>query len=218
MQEVFTFINVNMCLDRLDLVYCFSCVSVSRCLSGRGRCCRGWQSSVPGRRDSVQPDTYCPAWTALLPRWCLSSPTRSAAPGVMMNVLGHTTTDCQFTIACTETSGGYILSSTNELTAAAVTSSLFQCPNIRRISVFLWSKNLIHQWSHRLTQWLWSLSNRTNLPKEVMMFPDYPFDPKLNSFLPHQEVQRYLEGYCQSYNILPHIRVSRPAVDHCYCF
>ncbi|KAG8008394.1 Flavin-containing monooxygenase FMO GS-OX3 [Nibea albiflora] len=47
---------------------------------------------------------------------------------------------------------------------------------------------------------------KTNLPKEVMMFPDYPFDPKLNSFLPHQEVQRYLEGYCQSYNILPHIR------------
>ncbi|XP_041807518.1 flavin-containing monooxygenase FMO GS-OX4 isoform X2 [Chelmon rostratus] len=47
---------------------------------------------------------------------------------------------------------------------------------------------------------------RTNLPKEVMMFPDFPFDPQLNSFLPHQEVQRYLERYCQSYNIRPHIR------------
>ncbi|XP_070839335.1 uncharacterized protein [Chaetodon trifascialis] len=47
---------------------------------------------------------------------------------------------------------------------------------------------------------------RTNLPKEVMMFPDFPFDPKLNSFLPHQEIQRYLESYCQSHNIWPHIR------------
>ncbi|CAB1352588.1 unnamed protein product, partial [Coregonus sp. 'balchen'] len=33
---------------------------------------------------------------------------------------------------------------------------------------------------------------RTNLPKEVMMFPDFPFDPQLPSFLPHQEVQIYL--------------------------
>ncbi|XP_072231357.1 uncharacterized protein [Leuresthes tenuis] len=47
---------------------------------------------------------------------------------------------------------------------------------------------------------------RTNLPKEVMMFPDFPFDPELSSFLPHQEVQRYLEKFCQSHNIRPHIR------------
>ncbi|XP_042287989.1 flavin-containing monooxygenase FMO GS-OX5 isoform X2 [Thunnus maccoyii] len=47
---------------------------------------------------------------------------------------------------------------------------------------------------------------RTNLPKEVMMFPDFPFDPQLSSFLPHQEVQRYLERYCQSHDIGPHIR------------
>ncbi|XP_071362346.1 uncharacterized protein [Trachinotus anak] len=47
---------------------------------------------------------------------------------------------------------------------------------------------------------------RTNLPKEVMMFPDFPFEPALSSFLPHQEVQKYLERYCQSHNIWPHIR------------
>eukprot|EP00064_Thunnus_orientalis_P021681 superscaffoldBa00006744_g21848 len=46
----------------------------------------------------------------------------------------------------------------------------------------------------------------TNLPKEVMMFPDFPFDPQLSSFLPHQEVQRYLERYCQSHDIGPHVR------------
>uniref|UniRef100_A0A3B4TQG6 Flavin-containing monooxygenase n=2 Tax=Seriola dumerili TaxID=41447 RepID=A0A3B4TQG6_SERDU len=60
---------------------------------------------------------------------------------------------------------------------------------------------------------------RTNLPKEVMMFPDFPFDPQLSSFLPHQEVQRYLERYCHSHNIRPHIRFNtavenvRPVVE-----
>ncbi|XP_057677200.1 uncharacterized protein LOC130906676 isoform X2 [Corythoichthys intestinalis] len=49
---------------------------------------------------------------------------------------------------------------------------------------------------------------RTNLPKEVMMFPDFPFDRQLGSFLSHQEVQRYLEDYCRHYNIRPHIRFS----------
>ncbi|KAI3374040.1 hypothetical protein L3Q82_022606, partial [Scortum barcoo] len=47
---------------------------------------------------------------------------------------------------------------------------------------------------------------QTNLPKEVMMFPDFPFDPRLSSFLPHQEVQGYLESYCQSHHIRPHVR------------
>uniref|UniRef100_A0A6Q2X033 Flavin-containing monooxygenase n=2 Tax=Esox lucius TaxID=8010 RepID=A0A6Q2X033_ESOLU len=49
---------------------------------------------------------------------------------------------------------------------------------------------------------------RTNLPKEVMMFPDFPFDSQLPSFLPHEEVQRYLERYCQCHLITPHIRFS----------
>ncbi|KAI1902796.1 hypothetical protein AGOR_G00019750 [Albula goreensis] len=47
---------------------------------------------------------------------------------------------------------------------------------------------------------------RTNLPKEVMMFPDFPFDPLLPSFLPHQEVLRYLQSYSQHYGVTPHIR------------
>lgn len=47
---------------------------------------------------------------------------------------------------------------------------------------------------------------RTNLPKEVMMFPDFPFNPELRSFLPHQDVQKYLESYSDNYGIPPHIR------------
>ena len=49
---------------------------------------------------------------------------------------------------------------------------------------------------------------RTNLPKEVMMFPDFPFDPQLPSFLPHKEVHRYLQSYCETHSITPHIKVS----------
>ncbi|TMS14144.1 Flavin-containing monooxygenase FMO GS-OX-like 8 [Larimichthys crocea] len=118
---------------------------------GCGRCCRGWPSSVPGRRDSVQPDTYCPVLN-------------SFAPPVVFEL--------------TDKVGGT------------------WCYDER---VGTYDNGLpVHSSMYR--------DLKTNLPKEVMMFPDYPFDPKLNSFLPHQEVQRYLEGYCQSYNILPHIR------------
>lgn len=48
---------------------------------------------------------------------------------------------------------------------------------------------------------------RTNLPKEVMMFPDFPFDSHLPSFLTHWDIQRYLEQYCKSHDITPHIKV-----------
>ncbi|KAB5543573.1 hypothetical protein PHYPO_G00080780 [Pangasianodon hypophthalmus] len=47
---------------------------------------------------------------------------------------------------------------------------------------------------------------RTNLPKEVMMFPDFPFDSHLPSFLTHWDVQQYLETYCKSHDITPHIK------------
>ena len=46
------------------------------------------------------------------------------------------------------------------------------------------------------------------------MFPDFPFDPQLPSFLPHQEVQKYLERYCQSHCITPHIRVGTVTHTH----
>ncbi|XP_054610243.1 flavin-containing monooxygenase 5 isoform X2 [Dunckerocampus dactyliophorus] len=54
---------------------------------------------------------------------------------------------------------------------------------------------------------------RTNLPKEVMMFPDFPFEEQPSSFLPHQEVRRYLETYCDNYKISPHIRFSTVVED-----
>ncbi|XP_041093415.1 flavin-containing monooxygenase FMO GS-OX-like 4 [Polyodon spathula] len=47
---------------------------------------------------------------------------------------------------------------------------------------------------------------RTNIPKEVMAFPDFPFEKRLPSFVHHSEVRRYLEQYCQHYRLREHIQ------------
>ncbi|XP_042295951.1 flavin-containing monooxygenase FMO GS-OX-like 2 isoform X2 [Sceloporus undulatus] len=47
---------------------------------------------------------------------------------------------------------------------------------------------------------------RTNLPKEVMAFPDAPFEPQLPSFLHHSAVLGYLRGYAETFGLLGHIR------------
>ncbi|XP_060764402.1 uncharacterized protein LOC132873144 isoform X2 [Neoarius graeffei] len=39
-----------------------------------------------------------------------------------------------------------------------------------------------------------------------MMFPDFPFDSHLPSFLTHWDVQRYLEMYCKTHDITPHVK------------
>lgn len=56
---------------------------------------------------------------------------------------------------------------------------------------------------------------RTNLPKEVMMFPDFPFDSRLPSFLTHWDVQQYLDKYCKNHDITPHIKVFFFKREHC---
>ncbi|XP_038662457.1 flavin-containing monooxygenase FMO GS-OX-like 3 [Scyliorhinus canicula] len=47
---------------------------------------------------------------------------------------------------------------------------------------------------------------RTNLPKEVMPFPDFPFDIQLPSFVHHTDVKSYLEQYTDYFKIQPHIK------------
>ncbi|XP_056425069.1 uncharacterized protein LOC130366760 isoform X1 [Hyla sarda] len=54
---------------------------------------------------------------------------------------------------------------------------------------------------------------KTNLPKEIMEFPDFPFDPSLPSFLHHSEVLKYLEDYTDTFSIRPHIRFNTPVVS-----
>ncbi|BFZ19496.1 hypothetical protein BsWGS_22535 [Bradybaena similaris] len=46
---------------------------------------------------------------------------------------------------------------------------------------------------------------KTNLPKECMAFPDYPF-PELPSFITHEQVEKYLEDYAAHFNLLKYIK------------
>jgi cation diffusion facilitator CzcD-associated flavoprotein CzcO len=46
---------------------------------------------------------------------------------------------------------------------------------------------------------------RTNLPKEVMAFLDFPFHSQPESFLHHTEVKAYLEGYSGQFDLLKYI-------------
>lgn len=49
---------------------------------------------------------------------------------------------------------------------------------------------------------------RTNLPKEVMQFPDFPFPEKEESFVHHADVLNYLEDYAMHYNLHQYIKVT----------
>ncbi|XP_072026348.1 uncharacterized protein [Amphiura filiformis] len=47
---------------------------------------------------------------------------------------------------------------------------------------------------------------KTNLPKEVMAFPDFPFDSSLPSFVTHKDVLDYLDQYAAQFNLLQYIK------------
>ncbi|GFO34733.1 flavin-containing monooxygenase [Plakobranchus ocellatus] len=50
---------------------------------------------------------------------------------------------------------------------------------------------------------------KTNLPKECMAFPDFPFSDDLPSFIKHEDVQNYLEDYADNFDILQYIQFQR---------
>jgi len=66
---------------------------------------------------------------------------------------------------------------------------------------------------------IWSCANdglspvyenlHTNLPKELMAFPGFPFQACEKSFVHHSEVKSYLESYAQHYHLHKHIRFGR---------
>ncbi|KAF4652268.1 monooxygenase [Perkinsus olseni] len=55
-------------------------------------------------------------------------------------------------------------------------------------------------------------SLRTNLPKEVMQFRDFPFPSDLPSFIPRAAVQRYLEDFADSGKLREYIKFNAEAV------
>lgn len=48
---------------------------------------------------------------------------------------------------------------------------------------------------------------RTNLPKEVMAFPNFPFQTSMPSYIVHQDVLEYLKSYAAYYNLFKYIKV-----------
>ncbi|KAF4703140.1 monooxygenase, variant 3 [Perkinsus olseni] len=55
-------------------------------------------------------------------------------------------------------------------------------------------------------------SLRTNLPKEVMQFRDFPFPSDLPSFIPRAAVQRYLEDFADNGKLREYIKFNAEAV------
>lgn len=49
---------------------------------------------------------------------------------------------------------------------------------------------------------------KTNLPKEVMAFPDFPFPAKEESFVHHTDVLKYLEDYTSHYQLHQYIKLN----------
>lgn len=48
--------------------------------------------------------------------------------------------------------------------------------------------------------------DRANLPKEIIAFPDFYFDPHLPSFISHSDIGRYLLQYTDQFQLMPHIQ------------
>ncbi|KAA0202625.1 hypothetical protein HAZT_HAZT009104 [Hyalella azteca] len=56
-------------------------------------------------------------------------------------------------------------------------------------------------------------SLRTNLPKEVMSFPDFPFPAEGDSFIPHAAMLRYLQDYSQNFDLERHIKFEHVVLE-----
>ena len=53
-------------------------------------------------------------------------------------------------------------------------------------------------------RYIWTF--RTNLPKQVMMFPDFPYDENLPTYLHHTDVCTYLSQYADHYHLRQYVR------------
>ncbi|KAL7296274.1 hypothetical protein TKK_0010510 [Trichogramma kaykai] len=55
---------------------------------------------------------------------------------------------------------------------------------------------------------------RTNLPKEIMQIPDFPFAEKKGpSFVHHSVIRQYLEDYAQHFKLYPHVKLNH-LIEH----
>jgi len=54
---------------------------------------------------------------------------------------------------------------------------------------------------------------RTNLPKEIMRFPDFPFPSYLPSFVGHRDVLLYLQAYAEHFDVRRHVSFHTEVVE-----
>lgn len=55
-------------------------------------------------------------------------------------------------------------------------------------------------------------SLKTNLPKELMCYPDFPFPPQEKSYLPASDVLDYLNSYVDTFNVREKIKFNHHVV------
>ena len=55
--------------------------------------------------------------------------------------------------------------------------------------------------------------NRTNLPKEIIAFPDFCFDPHLPSFASYSNIGQYLLEYADQFQLMPHIQFNTVVIS-----
>lgn len=53
---------------------------------------------------------------------------------------------------------------------------------------------------------------RTNLPKEIMGYPDFPIPPQKLSYLPAADIFEFLNLYAKHFNLFEHIRFQHNVV------
>ena len=72
------------------------------------------------------------------------------------------------------------------------------CPGV---GYFLWRIYLKINFVHVVIMYMYMYMYRTNLPKEIMLFPDFPFPSDLPSFPYHHDVYQYLTHYSQHFKL-----------------
>ncbi|CEL93405.1 unnamed protein product [Vitrella brassicaformis CCMP3155] len=79
-----------------------------------------------------------------------------------------------------------------------------------RVKVFEATDKIGGLWVYSDTRGALYKSLRTNLPKQIMAYSDFPFSPSLPSFMNHQDVLRYLHSYAERFNLHEVIALSTP--------
>ena len=57
------------------------------------------------------------------------------------------------------------------------------------------------------------IRSRTNLPKEIIAFPDFYFDPHLPSFVSYSDIGQYLLEYADQFQLMPHIQFNTVVIS-----